>query len=492
MNLLGLFSGIGGFELAASREGFNVVGVCEIEPYCRKVLSHRFPEAFLFDDVRSLSGEIVSLTTGKIDSITGGFPCQDISVAGSRKGLDGERSGLWFQMRRVIEEARPRWVLIENSPRLRRAGLDRILGALAALGYDAEWHCVPAGAIGAPHRRDRIYVTAWLASDADRSFLRDERGRGSGTDGQGARVAGHDGSQSILADTHGQSGGPWRESHSVEGSRGRDTDRGGEREGAVADPSSSGRGERYEQDPRGPLTGPDTAGGCASEFPDAVRPRLEIRRSLDYARLPANSGWRIAESDVGRSLAGFSSWLHGLELTDVQQELIRLATEKEIRPIQALQALRRAVQERAGRNQNELCSQKVLLAFVRELQERCDHEARILVACEEALDGSLRGLRRGPPATGAPHRPGPSEQHGGERPDALQDVSRLLAYHAEKAWVGYRRTDAGSRLGWEEGVSRVVQGFPGRVDRIRALGNAVVPQVAQVFLRAIRWAEESK
>jgi DNA (cytosine-5)-methyltransferase 1 len=98
---------------------------------------------------------------GGVEVICGGFPCQDISVAGKGAGIEGERSGLWAEYRRIIGEVRPRYVIVENVAALLGRGLGRVLGDLATLGYDAEWHCIPASAVGAPHRRDRIWIVAY-------------------------------------------------------------------------------------------------------------------------------------------------------------------------------------------------------------------------------------------------------------------------------------------------------------------------------------------
>ncbi|WP_416194287.1 DNA cytosine methyltransferase [Sphingomonas mollis] len=97
----------------------------------------------------------------------GAFPCQNISLAGRMEGIDGAKSGLWQHYRRLIQELRPRWVIIENSPVLRSRGLETMLSELTALGYDAEWHCLPANAFGAPHRRDRLWVVAYPTGGRD-------------------------------------------------------------------------------------------------------------------------------------------------------------------------------------------------------------------------------------------------------------------------------------------------------------------------------------
>ncbi len=177
MNILSLFSGIGGFELGLERAGLGpVLWQSEIDRFCRRVLRHHWPSAQLMGDVRSVKAGRVP----PVDLICGGFPCQGISSAGKGRGLEDERSGLWGEFARVIGELRPSWVVIENSPRITSRGLDRVLGDLAARGYDAAWDCVPASAVGAPHRRDRFYLVAWRVSDADGFELRIQPERGEG------------------------------------------------------------------------------------------------------------------------------------------------------------------------------------------------------------------------------------------------------------------------------------------------------------------------
>jgi len=161
--LLDLFSGIGGFSLGLERSGgFKTVAFCEIEPFPRRVLAKHWPGVPIYDDVRTLTAERLAADGIGVDAICGGFPCQDISTAGKGAGLDGERSGLWREYARLVGELRPRYVVVENVAALLGRGLDRVLGDLAALGYDAEWHCIPASAVGAPHRRDRV----WLVADS--------------------------------------------------------------------------------------------------------------------------------------------------------------------------------------------------------------------------------------------------------------------------------------------------------------------------------------
>lgn len=182
MNVLDLFSGIGGFSLGLERAGMQTVAFCEIEPFCRKVLTKHWPNVKQYTDVRTLTAEQLRSDGIAVDVICGGFPCQDISVAGKGAGLAGERSGLWREYARIIGEVRPRYVIVENVAALLGRGLGDVLGDLAALGYDAEWHCIPASYVGALHRRDRVWVIAYpqeLQCDvcADYSEVCMERGQ---------------------------------------------------------------------------------------------------------------------------------------------------------------------------------------------------------------------------------------------------------------------------------------------------------------------------
>ena len=161
LKVLDLFSGIGGFSLGLERTGgFTTSAFCEICPKARKVLSKHWPNVKQYTDIRELTGEQLKKDGFKIDVITGGFPCQDISCAGKRKGILAERSGLWSEMFRLIGDVRPAWAIIENVSALRSKGLTLVLQNLCEIGYCAEWHCIPASAIGAPHQRDRIWIIA--------------------------------------------------------------------------------------------------------------------------------------------------------------------------------------------------------------------------------------------------------------------------------------------------------------------------------------------
>lgn len=159
LKVLDLFSGIGGFSLGLDRTGgFETVAFCDADEPARQVLRKRYPNTPIFEDVVTLSAKDIDET---IDVICGGFPCQDISLAGKGAGLEGERSGLWFEFHRLIKEIKPKWVIAENVSALRSRGLDQVLRSLDEIGYDAEWHCIPASAVGAKHTRDRIWIIAY-------------------------------------------------------------------------------------------------------------------------------------------------------------------------------------------------------------------------------------------------------------------------------------------------------------------------------------------
>lgn len=174
LHVLDLFSGIGGFSLGLERtRGFRTVAFCEIHKHAQKVLKKHWPHVPIYNDVTLLTWELLKKDgLEKIDVITGGFPCQDLSVAGKQAGIEASRSGLWSEIKRLASEIRPRYIIVENVADLLRGPsrqpgqwFGRVLGDLAEIGYDAEWHCIPASSIGAPHRRDRVWIIAYAQSE---------------------------------------------------------------------------------------------------------------------------------------------------------------------------------------------------------------------------------------------------------------------------------------------------------------------------------------
>lgn len=155
---LDLFAGIGGFSLAAKWLGWQTVGFVEKDGFCQKVLRKNFGQDIkIYDDIKEFSGKSFHGT----NVITGGFPCQDISIAGKQAGLGGARSGLWREMYRVITEVRPDWVVVENVGQFVRLGLDEVLDDLEAANYASRTFVIPAASVGAWHKRERV----WIVSD---------------------------------------------------------------------------------------------------------------------------------------------------------------------------------------------------------------------------------------------------------------------------------------------------------------------------------------
>jgi DNA (cytosine-5)-methyltransferase 1 len=162
MNELALFAGAGGGILGGKLLGWRTVCAVEWEAYPASVLCARqndglLPPFPIWDDVQTFDGKP---WRGIVDVVSGGFPCQDISVAGNGDGLDGERSGMWREMARIIGEVRPRYAFVENSPMLVTRGLERVLADLTAMGYDSRWGVISAADIGAKHKRERIWIVA--------------------------------------------------------------------------------------------------------------------------------------------------------------------------------------------------------------------------------------------------------------------------------------------------------------------------------------------
>jgi DNA (cytosine-5)-methyltransferase 1 len=158
-----LFSGIGGIDLGFEMAGIETTWTCEIDDWCNELLQKRFPNATHYRDVQKIGKDNLE----PVDIISGGFPCQDISTAGKGAGLDGKRSGLWFEMWRIICELRPRWVFIENVANLANKGGERVLHDLAEAGYDAEWQVISARDVGGRHLRKRLWIIAYRKEISD-------------------------------------------------------------------------------------------------------------------------------------------------------------------------------------------------------------------------------------------------------------------------------------------------------------------------------------
>jgi len=277
MNGLDLFSGIGGMSLALRR---YVRPVCYVEsdPFCQALLQERMlegdlPEAPVWDDVRTFDGKP---WRGVVDCVSGGFPCQDISVAGHGAGLEGKRSGLFFEALRIIDECEPRFLFFENVPAIRTRGLATVGTELAGRGYDLRWTTLSAAAVGAPHLRKRWFC---LAAHADHCLLRNMPRRRGGQNGHGASVSLVDGSHGKMADTS----------------------RGGREQGPK---DTAGRDVRSRQEGR--ASRPSDSGALVA---DADVPRLEVREGVGgnarkkFAAFE-RADWWATEPDLGRVADG--------------------------------------------------------------------------------------------------------------------------------------------------------------------------------------------
>jgi DNA (cytosine-5)-methyltransferase 1 len=197
MRVGSLFAGIGGFDLAARNVGWSTAWYSEIDPYACRVMQKHFPDAVNLGDITTITNPPA------VDVLCGGFPCQDISYAGDGAGIAvGTRSGLWIEYARIIAEVRPRWVVAENVSALRTRGLGRVLRDLDALGYDTEWHCIPAAAVGAPHLRDRVWIVAHATGQRERE--QDNKANAFHAEGHARMVAG--GNRHAVADASGKRG----------------------------------------------------------------------------------------------------------------------------------------------------------------------------------------------------------------------------------------------------------------------------------------------
>lgn len=406
MNGLALFAGIGGIELglgwAFRKRGIDYYtsGWVECDEFCIEVLKRRFrsgelDEAPIWDDVRTFDGRG---SRGKVDIVTGGFPCQDISTAGRGAGIEGERSGLFFELWRIVREIRPRIVIMENVPALLARGMDRVAAEVAAGGYDMQWDCIPAAAVGAPHRRDRVFILAldggWLAN-ASR-----EPERASSNNSAGEIT-------SIKSNRKASQEKRWR---GISGEPCRDGD---SQIMADADPGGrEGRARIFGPPRRGELADlrsawPRLADAEGFRFNDFSKPGEDRDSTEGENIIPIQEGWRIrGDTEPHRSCA----------CADVSN----------------------SDGERCKGGGN---------GWIFSLGEKIGRGAKNQWSTEPRLGGVVDGVPVG--------------------------VDGEIMYPVEP---------------WERGVPRVVMGIKNRAARLRALGNAVVPQVAEhVGARLAEW-----
>lgn len=319
MNLLDLFSGIGAFSIGLERAGFRTVAFCETNQFSRQVLAKHWPKVPCYGEIEKLTAKRIAADGIQVDAICAGWPCQDISNAGAGAGIDGERSGLWRHVARLVGELQPRYVVLENVAALLSRGLGTVLGDLAQIGYDAEWHCIPASAVGAPHIRDRIWIVAYPARDGRRwPRIGTKHGRGRG--GRRIEQRTHE-EETEPRDVANPNGGRWgKQRHVGKADTRTRAGRQLEQRGAeLANPERSGRktrgghGARSPQDNERQRRSGDGSGANAVRQPGS--PRLQIRAwtLAKWAHdATTGTGWWAAEPNVGRMVDGRAAVVDGV------------------------------------------------------------------------------------------------------------------------------------------------------------------------------------
>lgn len=306
-----LFAGIGGISLGLERAGMTPKWHVELDDYATLILEKHWPHVARYRDVRECGKHNLE----PVDVIAGGFPCQDVSLAGKRQGLEGERTTLWGEFARIIGELRPRWVVAENVPGLLSSDDGRFFGNvlrdLAALGYDAEWDCIPAAALGAPHIRDRVFIVAYPQGKY-RRYIAQDLANGTGRQGRGQPTKSCIDARA-MADATGGKSRQQDSQHGRQDSGPGSRDCRGDQEPAnakeMAHPKSvngkwavSGRGRGGESK--------ETVGNRGSLFPNADRQSLAVWQWPKGQRAyppVARTDWWAVEPDVGRVADGVPS-----------------------------------------------------------------------------------------------------------------------------------------------------------------------------------------
>jgi len=409
-----LFSGIGGFDIGFEKVGMKIIWQCENDEYASKVLKKHWPDVPNLGDIKEVDWNEVE----KPDIICGGFPCQDISIAGKGKGIHGSRSGLWWEMLKTISILRPRYAVMENVPMLTHRGLAEVVGSLSEIGYDAEWNIVSARYVGANHRRDRLFIIAYPTGSRQLGRKSDQCGGGCEEVGRSKQSEG-DGREEYVADTKG----------------------------------------------------------------------IHVERFFNGQREGKSGGssWWAVEPNFCGMVNGFSSWLDksGITINTHKSLLTYVNAEKEgTREIlQTLwcEAEEESIQWETGRYVS-LSEKEILFAYLCKLKETSETLGDISLEGKEVEKGLLRSVWDFNITSCPPYRQEYKEQLRGQYPDLMYSLSQLLTQHSRQAWVSWP-----DNLTYDLPIvlGRVANGVPRRVDRLRCLGNAVVPQVAEYVGRCV-------
>jgi DNA (cytosine-5)-methyltransferase 1 len=429
-----LFSGIGGFDLGLERAGMTVVWQVENEPYCNKVLAKHWPHVTRYGDIKEIDWSEVE----RPDLICGGFPCQPVSLAGKRLAQEDER-WLWPEVDRCIRALRPRYALLENVPGLLSAGMSDVLGDLAACGYDAEWDCIPAAAVGAPHLRYRVWIVAYPSQrdgfDVPGVRRALERQPGRRVFGDGCSPLAYPGGG------HGRTWGPGRSEHGGQGIR--------EHTYTMVNPDGEGCGHAGEVQARSGVFG---------------------QRQRNH-RTPSCPGWWDVEPDVRGVFDGLSKGMErgGINDSDGMDSLGCSTRPPEDGMRTLWERWTSLGTTSQGRGQDEQLARELAHALSQvphgsALEERqAGMEAAWFVRRMRSACSQIRLMSH-------------------PRESLLQ--TWLSLSEEDQDWVRMA-ISGGSFVAEWPGVPRVATGVSNRVDRLRGLGNAVVPQVAEWIGRRI-------
>jgi DNA (cytosine-5)-methyltransferase 1 len=458
---LSLFSGIGGIDIAAEWAGFTTIGQCEFADYPYKVLQKHWPDVPKWRDIRDLTGGDFYEQTGHktVDIISGGFPCQPFSVAGKRRGKADDRY-LWPEMCRVISEIRPAWVLGENVPGIVNLALDQVLADLEGQGYTCQTFNIPACGVDAPHKRARIAIVAYSGSRRCSGTWNvcDIRELQKRTPGE-RQTDQLEQSSKVFADV------------SYPNAVRRDVWRLGrkriQRPDAPCNETDSGCEDVANTKSAG-FQGHDNTSTIPSEKRRKGQP-FATNRERNVKQ------WWPAEPDVGRGFDGLSAILDGIGgLSDAAKNRaceILCDVRESFTP--------EAVQRAFGGFQS-ISAEEILLAFLCEYEESCFRSGTTETS-GAAPEGLLRGLWRTVESARASYRREYHSQLAREYSDALLRLSHGAPSLMPQAWANGT---------WEDGIERATHGIKSRVDRIKCLGNAVVPQQVYPILQAIATIEE--
>lgn len=428
-----LFSGVGGLDLGLDRAGLTCAFQVENDPYARRVLNRHWPDVPKWGDITDVDWSDVERECGRVDLVAGGSPCQDLSLAGKGAGLSGARSGLWSEYVRCLCELRPQYVIVENVPGLLSRGMGVVLGDLAALGYDAEWESVPAAAFGAPHLRWRVFIIAYPGGER-------RKGRAVPT-----------GERETLSEAT----------------------RGGERH--VPDPDDSGRGEQQRPVPVFSEHSASERGDWWEAEPGVCGMAPRFSQRMDGGGVNANAEETrsdralrgVRKADGGQSDSSLpeasQQGLHGPRATERQSldHVFEAISQGTLRESWERVAARSASSGSRSdeRLTGEFADALLVLPHSVALGER--------QKAVETAHRYLRDLWKACGSLGAVRDPS----------EPLEETWESLS-REEKDWVCLAACGGPWAAEWPA-TPRVAPRTAGRVDRLRGLGNAVVPQIGQ-------------